>query len=105
MPDPDKENHWNRLVDAAKDAGAATDGTHEHKAPSTFVSGVITMREGLWKFTKIVLLRRLSLVAALLAIALWLILYSVMKSNDPAPAPAPVQTPPRTLPQPPNPEQ
>ncbi len=103
MPDPDKENHWNRLVDAAKDAGATTDGTHEHKAPSTFVSGVIAMREGLWKFTKIVLLRRLSLVAALLAIALWLILYSVMKSNDPAPAP--VQTPPRTLPQPPNPEQ
>ena len=105
MPDPDKENHWNRLVDAAKDAGATTDDAHEHKAPSTFVSGVIAMREGLWKFTKIVLLRRLSLVAALLAIAVWLILYSVMKSNEPARSPAPVQAPPQTLPQPPDPEQ
>ena len=103
MPDPNKENHWNRLVDAAKDAGATTDGALEHKAPSTFVSGVIAMREGLWKFTKIVLLRRLSLVAAILAIALWLILYSVMKSNEPARSPAPAL--PQTLPQPPDPEQ
>lgn len=103
MPDPNEENHWNRLIDAAKDAGATTDDAHEHKAPSAFVSGVIAMREGLWKFTKTVLLRRLSLVAALLAIALWLILYFVMKSNPPARSPDPVL--PQTLPQPPSPEQ
>ncbi len=103
MSDPNEDNHWNRLVDAARDAGATTDDAREQKAPSAFVSGVITMREGLWKFATTVLWRRWSLVAALLAIALYLIFYFVMKSNPPARAPTPA--PSQTLPQPPDPEQ
>ena len=103
MSDPNEDNHWNRLVDAARDAGATTDEAREHEAPSAFVSGVIIMREGLWKFATTVLWRRWSLGAAFLAFALYLLFYFVMKSNPPARAPTPA--PPQTLPQPPDPEQ
>ena len=104
MPNPEpnenQENSWNKLVDAAKDAGATkATASLKEQAPSGFVSGVIAMREGLWKFAKTVLWRRWSLCAALLATALYLTFYFIMKANpptDPAPAPAP------TLPEPPD---
>jgi hypothetical protein len=99
MPDKDPENPWTRFVDAAKDAGATEDDASVEAAPSGFVKRVIAMREGLWKFAKTILWRRWSLVAALLAIVLYLTLYFVMKSNPPTPDPAPTPT----LPLPPEP--
>lgn len=101
MPDKDKENQWRRLVDAAKDAGATTGEDQHDAAPSTFVSGVITLKEGLWRFARTVLWRRWSLVAALLALLLYLSLFLILRSTAPSSAPS---TPPLTLPQPPDPE-
>ena len=90
MPDHDhdQENAWNRLVGAAKDAGAAGDDEPIEAAPSGFVKRVITMREGLWLFAKTVLWRRWSLAAAVIAIILYLVFYFVMKANPPESAPA-----------------
>ncbi|MBB07956.1 MAG: hypothetical protein CMN03_06800 [Roseibacillus sp.] len=102
MPEPDKNNQWNRLVDAAREAGATTEngeGPEDH-APSTFVSGVITMRQGLWKFARTVLWRRWSLIVALMAIALYLVFYTTMNSNSRDQKAAP--EPSRTLPLPPD---
>lgn len=98
--DQDRENSWKQLVHAAKEAGATDDDSSEEKAPSAFVAGVIAMREGLLNFARTIIWRRWSLVVALLAIALYLTVYFIMKSNPPTqpePAPAP------SLPQPPDP--
>ena len=54
MPETNKGNQWNRLVNAAKDAGATTGEEKHEAAPSTFVSRVITLRKGLWKFARTV---------------------------------------------------
>ena len=97
MPETNKGNQWNRLVNAAKDAGATTGEEKHEAAPSTFVSRVITLRKGLWKFASAVLWRRWSLLAALLALLLYLILFLTLKSMPPA-APSPA---PWTLPEPP----
>jgi hypothetical protein len=101
MPDKDKENQWRRLVDAAKDAGATTGEDQHDAAPSTFVSGVITLKEGLWKFARTVLWRRWSLVAALLALLLYLTFFLILRSSSTSLDQTP---PPLTLPQPPAPE-
>ena len=101
MPDNKPETPWNRLLGAAKEAGATEDDSPVEEAPSGFVKRMISMQEGLWKFAKTILWRRWSLVAALLAIALYLTLYFVMKSNPPTPAPAPQLAP--TFPLPPAP--
>ena len=89
MPDQDQENAWKRLVDAAKESGATGEDLAEEPAPSGFVGRVVAMREGLWKFARTILWRRWSLVAALIAIVLYLLFYFVMKSNPPTPDPAP----------------
>ena len=41
MPETNKGNQWNRLVNAAKDAGATTGEEKHEAAPSTFVSRII----------------------------------------------------------------
>lgn len=99
MPENDRQDPWNRLVDAAKNAGAPAEQDPEEPASSGFVSRVVAMREGLWQFAKTVLWRRWSLAAALAAIVLYLVIYFVMKSSPPAPAPAPAPS----LPLPPEP--
>ncbi len=99
MPDNHRKNPWNRLVDAARNAGATEDHAPNDAASSGFVARVITMREGLWRLAKTLLWRRWSLVAALIAIALYLILYFVMKSIPPASDPVPTPS----LPLPPEP--
>ncbi|MAT30237.1 MAG: hypothetical protein CMP29_00425 [Roseibacillus sp.] len=101
MPEPDKENQWSRLVDAARDAGATTREEQHDAAPSTFISRVITLREGLWKFARTVLWRRWSLVAALLALLLYLTFFLILRSTSPSSVPSPA---PLSLPQPPDPE-
>ena len=101
MPDTNKGNQWKRLVNAARDAGATSGEEPSDAAPSTFVSRVITLRAGLWKFARTVLWRRWSLVAALLALLLYLLFFLILKSAPPNQAPS---TTPLTLPQPPNPE-
>ncbi len=102
MPEPDKNNQWSRLIDAAREAGATTENEDSSKdhASSTFVSGVITMRKGLWKFARTVLWRRWSLIVALLAIALYLIFYFTMTPDTPGQNATPEPT--RTLPLPPD---
>ena len=98
MPEPEKENQWSRLVDAARDAGATTREEQHDAAPSTFISRVITLRKGLWKFARTVLWRRWSLVAALLALLLYLTFFLVLRSFSPNS----IQSPePLSLPQPP----
>ncbi|NIP98617.1 MAG: hypothetical protein GWO24_36490 [Akkermansiaceae bacterium] len=99
MPEDHRQNPWNRLLEAAKDAGATEDHAPVEPAPSGFVARIIAMRQGLWKFARTFIWRRWSLVAALLAIALYLVVYFVMKSNPPTPAP----TPPPSFPFPPEP--
>tara|TARA_B100000459_G_scaffold88189_1_gene49606 strand:- start:474 stop:779 length:306 start_codon:yes stop_codon:yes gene_type:complete len=101
MPESNKENQWSRLVDAARDAGATTREEQHDAAPSTFISQIITLKEGLWKFARTVLWRRWSLVAALLALLLYLSLFLILRSTSPSSAPS---TAPLTLPQPPDPE-
>ena len=102
MPDPEKNNHWNRLVDAAREAGA-TSKEEANKASSSFVSSVVAMQQGLWDFARTILWRRWSLVAALLAIAVYLTFFFLIKSR-PSPRnipPAPAETlppPPDSLP-------
>ena len=98
MPETNKENQWSRLVDAAREAGATTQEEQDEAAPSTFISRVITLKEGLWKFARTVLWRRWSLVAALLALLLYLTFFLVLRS----PSPNSIQSPePLSLPQPP----
>lgn len=93
----DQKNPWNRLVGAAREAGATEEDHQKEEAPSTFVSRVVKMREGLWQFAKTVLWRRWSAIAALIAILLYLLFHFVMKMNPPEPAPNP------SLPLPPEP--
>ena len=103
MPDKDQQNSWNRFIDAAKNAGATKDRAAADKPPSSFVSSVIAMRENLWQFAKTVLWRRWSLVAALIAIVLYLTFYVIMKTNPPEPDPVPAPSPTPTPPLPPDP--
>ena len=102
MPDPEKNNHWNRLVDAAREAGVNSN-EETKKASSSFVSSVVAMQKGLWVFARTILWRRWSLFAALLAIAVYLSFFFLMKSGSSAvkTSPAPVETlppPPESLP-------
>ena len=80
---PKEKNHWDQLVNAARDA-RASDPTPEDDRPShDFLSRMAKMRHRLWKIARTILWRRWSLFAALGAIILYLVVYFVLKSSPP----------------------
>lgn len=101
MPDPEKNNHWNRLVDAARKVGATSEGSPTPKVTSSFVSNVVAMRKGLWGLARTILWRRWSLIAALLAITIYMTFFFLLKSRPPS-SPTLPPAPAETLPPPPD---
>jgi hypothetical protein len=82
--DDDRES-WNKLVNLAKQSGAGRTGTDEAAVPKSFVSRMRKLRSTLWDFAKTLLWRRLSLVATIVAIVLYLVVYLLTK-QDPVPS-------------------
>lgn len=69
-PEPE-ENAWKKLLSAAKEVDAATKPTPDAAPPDGFIPRMRLMREGLWTMAKTLFWRRWSLVAVIIALALY----------------------------------
>lgn len=94
MPDDDRES-WDNIVKLAKQAGAGKNGPGDTTAPQRFVAHMRQVRRSLWDLAKALLWRRLSLVAMVVALVLYLIARLIL-SQDPAPS-IPTPHPPSPL--------
>ena len=81
MENDDQEDAWRKLVTASKAVGAGqTEG--DVSASKSFVSSVRNARQALWKFAKVLLWRRLSIVAIIVAAILYLLAHLFLKKED-----------------------
>lgn len=88
---------WKQLVQAARKSRAEAPPEHDATAPPQFVTRIRTMRKSLWRIARTILWRRWSLVAIVLAILTYLIVYLVL-DRAPTPAiPTPEPPDPRSL--------
>ena len=92
-PNP-PENEWDKLVRSARDLGLEDEGNRE-TTPPRVLDRIIHLREGLWRLARMLLWRRWLLVAAGGAIALFLVVFMVMKMNPPVVPPPPLPLPPQ----------
>ena len=94
MPKDEPES-WSQLVNLAKKAGAGKPGTAKATASKQFISHMRIVRHSLWSLAKTLLWRRLSLVAVIVALVLYLIA-RLLLGQDPAPT-IPTPQPPTPL--------
>ena len=92
MTQDNSEEPWKRLVEAARETGAADGPQSAPPPPDGFVAGVRTVRRKLWKFAKSYLWRKWSLAAIAVALLLYLVAYLILK-QDPPPSISPPEPP------------
>ena len=81
MGTDDQEDAWRKLVTASRAAGAGKI-EEDAVASKSVVSSIRKARETLWKVAKVLLWRRWSIVAILVAALLYLLAYLFLKKEE-----------------------